>query len=131
MKIKDLWNSVLRILLAFFGLNVFTACYGPASYMPYVSVNGKVVDETDNPVCGIKVTSDIEGRDGSNTDSEGRFGTFFSCDAKSVPETITYNFTDPDGPDNGGEFEDKTVVVNLKEQAAQSEPLVVRLTLKK
>lgn len=131
MALNKLWRNVLRIMLGFFGLNVFTACYGIAPYSPHVSVWGKVVDGRDEPVQGIKVSgiNDKEAR--SETSEQGEFGYGFFCDADEVPQTLTLKFTDPDGPANGGEFEEKIVSVNLKEQAARPEPMVVKLSLKK
>ena len=131
MAMKNIWRNVLRILLGFFGLNAFTACYGVASYSPYVSIWGKVVDENDVPVKGIKVSGVNDMEAWSETSEQGEFGHGFFCDADEVPQTLTFKFTDPDGPDNGGEFEDKTVTVNLKEQASQPEPMVVKLSHKK
>ena len=132
MAINKLWRNVLRIILGFFGLNAFTACYGMAPYASqYVSVWGKVVDEKDVPVKGIKVSGDNEKEARSETSEQGEFGYNFFCDADDVPQTLTLKFTDPDGPENGGEFEEKIVSVNLKEQAAKSEPMVVKLSLKK
>lgn len=128
---KNIWRNVLRILLGFFGLNAFTACYGVASYSPYVSIWGKVVDENDVPIKGIRVSGEKEMEIRSHTSEQGEFGYQFFCAAENVPQTLTFKFTDPDGPDNGGEFEDKTVTVNLKEQASQPEPLVVKLSHKK
>ena len=128
---KNIWRNVLRILLGFFGLNAFTACYGVASYSPYVSIWGKVVDENDVPIKGIRVSGEKEMEIRSHTSEQGEFGYQFFCAAENVPQTLTFKFTDPDGLDNGGEFEDKTVTVNLKEQASQPEPMVVKLSHKK
>lgn len=128
---KNIWRNVLRILLGFFGLNAFTACYGVASYSPYVSIWGKVVDENDVPIKGIRVSGEKEMEIRSHTSEQGEFGYQFFCAAENVPQTLTFKFTDPDGPENGGSFEEKTVSVNLKEQAAKPEPMVVKLSLKK
>lgn len=130
MAIKKLWNNALRLLLALFGLNLFTACYGPAPYAPYFSLTGKVVDENDKAVEGISFSAVGEEHNGK-TGSDGSFFYSRGCDAASVPETLTLKFVDTDGPDNGGEFEDKTVTVNLKEQAEKPEPMVVKMSLRK
>lgn len=130
MKINKLWNSVLRVLLALFGLNVFTACYGPAPYSPYLQLKGKVVDGSDKPIGGIKVTVDKESDADMKTAEDGQFFYTKFCDAYSVPETLTLRFTDIDGPDNGGEFDEKTVTVNFKEQASKPEPMVVKMNIK-
>lgn len=122
---------MLRVLLGLFGLNVFTACYGVAPYSPYVSVWGKVVDERDEPVQGIEVSGEKGEQIKSVTSEQGRFGYQFFCKADEVPQTLTLKFTDPDGPENGGSFEEKIVSVNLKEQAAKPEPMAVKLSLKK
>lgn len=132
MDIKKLWRNILRILLAFFGLNVFTACYGPAPYSPHISIWGKVVNEEDKPVCGIKISeADDEDSSCGTTSEDGFFeySTFYY--GEEVPQEMTLKFSDIDGPDNGGEFEDKVVTVNLVEQARESEPMVVKLSLKK
>lgn len=130
MAIKKLWNNALRMLLALFGLNLFTACYGPAPYASFVSLKGKVESEDGNPIANISVCS--EGEEFYRTNAgDGSFSYFKGCDASSVPETITLKFVDTDGPDNGGEFEEKTVTVNLMEQALEPEPMVVKMSLKK
>lgn len=128
---NKLWRRVLRIMLGFFGLNTFTACYGIASYSPYISVWGKVVDGRDEPVQGIKVSGENGKGNEFVTSEKGEFGYYSHCKADEVPQTLTLKFTDPDGPANGGEFEEKIVSVNLKEQAAKPEPMVVKLSLKK
>lgn len=128
---NKLWRKVLRVMLGFFGLNVFAACYGTVPYSPHVSVWGKVVDERDEPVRGIKVSFEKDKAATSVTSEQGDFGCYFYCEADEVPQTLTLKFTDPDGPENGGSFEEKTVSVNLKEQAAKSEPMVVKLSFKK
>ena len=131
MTIKKLWNNALRMLLALFGLNLFTACYGPAPYDSFMlSLTGKVESEDGNPIANISVSS--EGAEFYRTNAgDGSFHYSRGCDASSVPETITLRFVDTDGPDNGGEFEEKTVTVNLKEQASKPEPMVVKMSLKK
>ena len=131
MGTKKIWNNVLRMLLAMFGLNLFTACYGPAPYdSSMLSLTGKVESDEGKPIGNISVFP--EGKDFAiTTESDGVFFYSRSCDASSVPETITLKFVDTDGPDNGGEFEEKTVTVNLKEQASKPEPMVVKMSLKK
>ena len=130
MAIKKLWNNALRMLLALFGLNLFTACYGPAPYASFVSLKGKGVGEDGNPIANISVCS--EGEEFYRTNpGDGSFSYFMGCNVSSVPETITLRFVDTDGPDNGGEFEEKTVTVNLMEQASMPEPMVVKMSLKK
>lgn len=130
MAVKKIWNSALRMLLALFGMNLFTACYGPAPYAPYLSLTGKVVDGNDKPIEGIRYST-VDGDFSNKTADDGSFYYARICDAESVPETLTLKFVDIDGPDNGGEFEEKTVTVNLKEQASKPEPMVVILSLKK
>ena len=131
MAINRLWSNVLRSLLALFGLNVFTACYGPAPYSPYVSVWGKVVDEQDRPVSGIEVSCTDNPSSPRQTSTDGFFEYSVGCSAENVPQKLTLKFTDVDGPDNGGEFEEKTVTVILEDQAREPEPMVIRLNLKK
>lgn len=130
MGTKKIWNNVLRMLLAMFGLNLFTACYGPAPYVPHMSLTGKVESEDGKPIANIRYSCAGEEVD-RRTSSDGEFFYSRSCDASSVPETITLKFVDTDGPDNGGEFEEKTVTVNLKEQASKPMPMVVKMSLKK
>ena len=133
MAIKTFSKNVLRTLLALFGLNVFTACYGPAPCVPSVAVWGKVVDENEAPVQGIKITEENEKNESLLTSTEkGEFEYSLFCrDEDNIPETLTLIFTDIDGPENGGEFEEKVVFVDLKEQASKPEPMVVKLSLKK
>ena len=132
MAIKKLWNNALRMLLALLGMNLFIACHGIMMYSPRMVLTGKVESEDGKPIANISFSSEGDGSSKSGTTATD--GVFFysrACDECSVPETVTLKFVDTDGPDNGGEFEEKTVTVNLKEQAMKPEPMVVKMSLKK
>lgn len=71
-------------------------------------LSGRVVDEENNPIKGIRVVS--PDRDTSFTDARGAFYV--------SGERITYpyaKFEDIDGPENGGEFKDKTEFFDWRE----------------
>lgn len=129
MNFQKLWGNVLRSLLALFGLNVFTACYGPAVSNPYLGIKGKVTDEMKVPVSGIQVTSVDIGSSSGESDVNGNFNCQVFCSYDAIPETVTLKFTDTDGKDNGGKFEEKIVTVDIQKQLTAPEPIVVEMSL--
>ncbi|MCQ2166782.1 MAG: hypothetical protein MJY49_05080 [Bacteroidales bacterium] len=129
MNFQKLWGNVLRSLLALFGLNVFTACYGPAVSSPYLGIKGKVTDEMKVPVSGIQVTSVDIGSSSGESDVNGNFNCQVFCSYDAIPETVTLKFTDTDGKDNGGKFEEKIVTVDIQKQLTAPEPIVVEMSL--
>lgn len=73
-------------------------------------VSGKVTDSAGVPIPGIEV-SQWEGYTAAVTDADGNY-LVDEADFWSFP---SLTFTDPDGPENGGEFEEKTVPVEFTE----------------
>lgn len=74
-------------------------------------VQGKVTDKSGNPIPGIQVRSDGNESKETRTSSDG------SYDISTVefsPETQLV-FTDTDGPENGGQFAEKSVEVTFTE----------------
>lgn len=129
MNINKLWGNLLRSLLALFGLNVFTACYGPAvSEGPYIGIKGKVTDEQEVPVKGIRITSADDKYPYGLSNEDGNFNCYIFCSYNAVPETVTLKFTDIDGDDNGGKFKEKIVTIDLQEQLIASEPIIVEMS---
>lgn len=129
MGIKKLWGNILRSLLALFGMNVFTACYGPAvSEGPYIGITGKVTDEQEVPVKGIRITSADDKYPYGLSNEDGNFNCYIFCSYNAVPEIVTLKFTDTDGDDNGGKFKEKIVTIDLQEQLIASEPIIVEMS---
>lgn len=130
MNFKKLWGNLLRSLLALFGLNVFTACYGPAvSEGPYVGIKGRVTDELEVPVKGIRITTADGKYPHGESDVNGNFNCRIFCSYDATPETVTLKFTDMDGDDNGGKFQEKFVTIDVQEQLNAPEPIVVEMSL--
>lgn len=77
------------------------------------SVKGRVLDSDNNPIKDIEVSSDFYPYAKVRTDDDGEF--LFHVDEMDAAESLTLNFTDTDGEENGGEFETKTVDVPLEQ----------------
>jgi hypothetical protein len=95
-------GKLLTRLFTLFGFSLTcVACYGvmEADYNPEWGASGRVVDEDENPIPGIKVSL---GDSEDITDSKGRFYLHSS-------ESGTLIFTDVDGEENGGEFESRHI----------------------
>lgn len=99
MNYKEIKRNVIRALIAFAGLNVFTACYGTPydNYAPSFPVTGTVVDDKDNPVAGIRVSCDAGVIDTTGVD--GRFGNVLTVNRPT--SEISIYFADIDGAENG------------------------------
>lgn len=127
MTIRKLTDNILRGLLAIFGLGTFTACYGPAPYSPEVWIEGTVVSESGAPIRNIEITSDAyDGKTSSASDGIFYYG-IIGCAPDDVPETVTLTFTDKDGPENGGDFQEQSVTVDIQKQKQASDKIVVKM----
>lgn len=127
MATRKLTDNILRGLLALFGMGTFTACYGPAPYSPEVWIEGKVASESGAPIRDIEITSDAyESKTASSSDGSFNY-VIFDMAPDEVPETVTLKFTDVDGPENGGEFQETAVTVDLQKQKMASDKIVVKM----
>lgn len=68
-------------------------------------VSGKVVNNDSAPIAGIKVSCSIRKEPGIATAFTAADGSFLISGTAISP---SLNFEDIDGPENGGEFADKT-----------------------
>lgn len=80
------------------------------------SVKGKVVDPDGNPIQGIEISHDYSGHK-VYTLEDGSFD-YASEDIGFEMETVTLEFTDIDGEENGGDFQSQEVPVPVQ----QTEP---------
>ena len=132
---KDLFLRFCRWALPLLGVSAVTSCeiaapvmYGPppSGYedmlvmygTPVVefSVKGKVVDPDGNPIQGIEISHDYSGHK-VYTLEDGSFD-YASEDIGFEMETVTLEFTDIDGEENGGNFQSQEVPVPVQ----QTEP---------
>lgn len=97
-------GKILTRLFALFGMTLTcVACYGTPydEYHPEWSVSGRVVDISDGPIEGIKVSS--RGHF-TTSESDGRF--WLHGNGNEI------YFEDVDGEANGGEFESHMIDLN-------------------
>mgnify|MGYP002520403425 FL=1 len=90
-------GKILTRLFALFGMTLTcVACYGiqEADYNPHWRATGRVVDEDNNPIPGIKVSL---GHTSEMTDEDGNF--YINGGSSEL------YLEDVDGEANGGEFE--------------------------
>ena len=100
-------GRLLTRLFALFGMTLTcVACYGVeyTEYNPRFSATGRVVDELGTAIEGIKVNTNSSE---CYTDNDGRF--FIRGEIPVV------EFTDVDGAENGGEFEQHSISLNVND----------------
>jgi hypothetical protein len=100
-------GKILTRLFALFGMTLTcVACYGVeyTEYNPRFSATGRVIDELGTAIEGIKVNTNSSE---CYTDNDGRF--FIRG------EIPTVEFTDVDGAENGGEFEQQSIDLNCND----------------
>ena len=101
-------GRVLTRIFALFGMTLTcVACYGVeyAEYKQDFVASGRVVDQDQNPIIGIQV------RMMGGTGYSGTNGRFFVRGASLG----TVTFTDVDGEENGGKFEERSITVDGSE----------------
>lgn len=127
---KNLLLRLCKILLPMLGVSVVISCddksggssdtcvpmYGAvvAEYgvmLVEYRVTGKVVDKEDNPIADILVGDDYSCNHALTDDD----GTFVFESQGVIFESVTLNFRDLDGEDNGGQFETKYQQVTLSQ----------------
>lgn len=114
MKISELRKHLLRTALGIAGLGTFTACYGmpPGIYDLGQGINGRVIDGAQQPVEGIELSR--YGTPLDTTDVEGSFSTIIAR-WPDREDTIQVHFRDVLPGREGGEFEEKMLVVENHE----------------
>ena len=96
-----------------------------------INLNGMVTDDEGNPINHIRVT--LEWADPAfsplvvYTSTNGEFYADLDFYYLRYPTTVLIGLSDPDGPENGGEFAAKTDEITIHE-AGPLEPITYRLT---
>ena len=96
-----------------------------------INLNGTVTDDEGNPINHIRITLEWEDRAFSPltvyTSTNGEFYADLDFYYLRYPTTVLIGLSDPDGPENGGEFAAKTDAITIHE-AGPLEPITYRLT---
>lgn len=110
-------TKILNVILVLLGFAGSTSCerlmrceYGTPT-MDF-KVSGKVVSEAAAPIPGIKVSCPISAESGTVlTASDGSF----SISGTATASSPMLKFEDIDGPENGGEFADKSQEIEVEQ----------------
>ena len=96
-----------------------------------INLNGTVTDDEGNPINHIRITLEWEERAFSPltvyTSTNGEFYADLDFYNLRYPTTVMIGLSDPDGPENGGEFAAKTDAITIHE-AGPLKPITYRLT---
>ena len=96
-----------------------------------IILNGTVTDDEGNPINHIRITLEWEERAFSPltvyTSTNGEFYADLDFYNLRYPTTVMIGLSDPDGPENGGEFAAKTDAITIHE-AGPLKPITYRLT---
>ena len=96
-----------------------------------ISISGVVTDDAGNPINHIKVTLEWDEALFSPlsvyTSTNGEFYADLDFYNLRYPTTVMIGLSDPDGPENGGEFAAKTDAITIHE-AGPLEPITYQLT---
>ena len=96
-----------------------------------INLNGTVTDDEGNPINHIRITLEWEERAFSPltvyTSTNGEFYADLDFYNLRYPTTVMIGLSDPDGPENGGEFAAKTDAITIHE-AGPPKPITSRLT---
>ena len=96
-----------------------------------INLNGTVTDDEGNPINHIRITLEWEDRAFSPltvyTSTNGEFYADLDFYYLRYPTTVMIGLSDPDGPENGGEFAAKTYAITIHE-AGPLKPITCRLT---
>lgn len=102
------------LLLALLGFSA-SACKEPVDMYGTpradTRTQGKVTDKSGNPIPGIRVQSNDDQSNATRTSADGSY----DLAGKSTGKTTWLTFTDTDGPENGGQFAEKSLVVEFTE----------------
>ena len=96
-----------------------------------INLNGIVTDDEGNPINHIRITLEWDDQAFSPltvyTSTDGEFSADLDYYYLRYPTTVLIEISDPDGPENGGEFAAKTDAVTIHE-AGPLEPITYQLT---
>ena len=96
-----------------------------------ISISGIVTDDAGKPINHIKVTLEWDAPSFSPLDvytsTNGEFYADLDFHYLRYPTTVSIGLSDPDGPENGGEFAAKTDAITIHE-AGPLEPITYRLS---
>lgn len=124
----------ISIILGIMSLWLLTSCMAMEPGVmetDTINLNGLVTDEADNPINHIKVTLEWDDKSFSPlvvyTSTSGEFHADLDFYYLHYPTTVSIELSDPDGPENGGEFETKTDEIRIFEEGPL-EQITYRLT---
>jgi hypothetical protein len=96
-----------------------------------INLNGTVTDDEGNPINHIRITLEWDDQAFSPltvyTSTNGEFYADLDFYYLRYPTTVLIGLSDPDGPENGGEFAAKTDAITIDE-AGPLKPITCRLT---
>ena len=96
-----------------------------------INLNGTVTDDEGNPINHIRITLEWEERAFSPlpvyASTNGEFYAALDFYNLRYPTTVMIGLSDPDGPENGGEFAAKTDAITIHE-AGPLKPITYQLT---
>ncbi len=110
-------NRLILLLLSLLGYGGSTSCSSrvmydcptPPSFRYYqVDIEGTVTDKDGHPIPAIVVRQDQKG-----TTLTDRNGAYRLSVGRSSTDGFPLTFTDMDGPDNGGDFDEKLIGIEL------------------
>lgn len=96
-----------------------------------INLNGIVTDDEGNPIDHIRITLEWDDQAFSPltvyTSTDGEFSADLDYYYLRFPTTVLIEISDPDGPENGGEFATKTDAITIHE-LGPLEPITYQLT---
>ena len=124
----------ISIILSIMSLWLLTSCMAMEPGImstDTISISGIVTDDAGNPINHIKVTLEWDEASFSPlsvyTSTNGEFYADLDFHYLRYPTTVSIGLSDPDGPENGGEFAAKRDAITIHE-AGPLEPITYRLT---
>ena len=124
----------ISIILSIMSLWLLTSCMAMEPGImstDTISISGIVTDDAGNPINHIRITLEWEDRAFSPltvyTSTNGEFYADLDFYYLRYPTTVLIGLSDPDGPENGGEFAAKTDAITIHE-AGPLEPITYQLT---
>ena len=124
----------ISIILSIISLWLISSCMAMDSGImgtDTISLNGIVTDDEGNPINHIKVTLEWDDDYFSPlsvyTSTKGEFHADLDFCSLRCPTTVSLVLSDPDGPENGGEFETSTFEYTINEEGPVSQ-ITYRLT---
>ena len=124
----------ISIILSIMSLWLLTSCMAMEPGImstDTISISGIVTDDAGNPINHIRITLEWDDQAFSPltvyTSTDGEFSADLDYYYLRYPTTVMIGLSDPDGPENGGEFAAKTDAITIHE-AGPLEPITYQLT---